>query len=407
MRIHVWGINYAPEWTGIGPHNTALCEFLRARGHTVEMFTTFAYYPAWKKAPEDCGRLFRTDQINGIAVHRCWHFVPGKPSTAKRIFHEFSFVLTSLLRMLSRPRPEVIVVVSPPLLLGVAAWLAGLVKRTPFVFHVQDLQPDAAIRLGMLKPGLFIRSLCALEKFAYRKAWRVSGISDGMLRAFAEKGVAPEKTFCFPNGIAFSEPPPVGRFRVSHGIANTDFLAVYSGNLGVKHGLTVLTDAAGMLTRPDVKLVICGDGAGREELERRKADLPNMILLPLQAPDTYREMLTDADLCLITQQAGSGHAFFPSKLLNALAFSKPVLAVADADSELARAVEAGKFGVVIPPGQPHSVAKALDTFAANPKPLGALGTAGRRYVEQFETQNVLTAFARCLEEAAVVGENSP
>ena len=32
MKVTVWGINYAPELTGIAPYNTALCEHLRARG---------------------------------------------------------------------------------------------------------------------------------------------------------------------------------------------------------------------------------------------------------------------------------------------------------------------------------------------------------------------------------------
>ena len=52
MRILVWGINYAPEVTGIGPCNTVLCEHLRAAGHEVEMVTSFPYYPGWRKRAE-------------------------------------------------------------------------------------------------------------------------------------------------------------------------------------------------------------------------------------------------------------------------------------------------------------------------------------------------------------------
>ena len=48
MRVIVWGINYAPEITGIAPHNVALCEFLQRHGHDVEMVTTFSYYPGWR-----------------------------------------------------------------------------------------------------------------------------------------------------------------------------------------------------------------------------------------------------------------------------------------------------------------------------------------------------------------------
>ena len=170
MKIAVWGINYAPELTGIAPYNQILCEHLQQTGHESSMVTTFAYYPAWKKAEADRGRLFRTDNINGVKVHRCCHYVPAKVSSLKRIFHEATFVATSFLRLLTLPTPDVYVVVSPPLLLGLVAWLLTRFRRAPFVFHVQDLQPDAAMALGMLKPSTFTRLLYWLEAVAYRKA---------------------------------------------------------------------------------------------------------------------------------------------------------------------------------------------------------------------------------------------
>ena len=214
MRVIVWGINYAPEFTGIAPHSLALCEFLHARGADVSMVTAFAYYPSWQKRPEDRGRLYRTDVIDGVPVHRCWHFVPAHVSALKRILHEGSFVFTSTVRALFLPRPDVYVVVSPPLLLGVAAWLVGKLKRAPFVFHVQDMQPDAAVGLGMLKPSWFTRALYGLEAFAYRHAARVSGITRGMLKTFQSKGVPESKLIYFPNAIDLKSeavPPPTRR----------------------------------------------------------------------------------------------------------------------------------------------------------------------------------------------------
>src|SRR5262249_10378750 len=164
-----------------GPYNTTLCDFLLSRGHRVRMVTSFQYYPAWRRDAKDTGRLYRTDDVDGVTVHRCWLFVPRRPTALKRILHELSFVLASFARLLALPKPDVIIVVSPPLLLGFAAWLLGCFKRTHFVFHVQDLQPDAAVGIGMVKKGLFTKALYMLEAFAYRKAARVSGISAGML----------------------------------------------------------------------------------------------------------------------------------------------------------------------------------------------------------------------------------
>ena len=398
MRVLVWGINYAPEVTGIAPCNVALCEGLRAAGHDAHMLTTFSYYPGWTKRPEDAGRWFRTDVLNGVPVHRCWHYVPAKVSALKRIAHEGSFVASSFLRSLRLGRFDVAVVVSPPLLLGAAAALRGV----PFVFHVQDLQPDAAVGLGMLKPGAFTRLLYRLEAFAYAKAARVSGISQGMLRAFAAKGVPAEKRVYFPNGASLAglgALPPRGRWRAGHGFAPDDFLAVYSGNLGVKQGLDILLAAAPLVANRQVRIVICGQGAAGARLQEEADRLgrPNLTLLPLQDDEAYREMMADTNLALITQQAGTGQYFFPSKLLSALACARPVLAVADGDSELALALGEGGFGLRTPAGDAAALAGALDRAAAmDNAELRAWGEAGRKYVERFEWANVLAEFERTL-----------
>ena len=404
MRIIVWGINYAPEFTGIAPHSVALCEFLLEQGHDVEMVTSFPYYPTWQKRPEDRGRLYRTDIVNGVPVHRCWHFVPGRVSALKRIVHEGSFVFTSTLRAIFLERPEVFVVVSPPLLLGVAAWFAGKLKRAPFVFHVQDMQPDAAVGLGMLKQSWFTRALYGLEAFAYRHAARVSGITCGMLATFRSKGVAESKLIYFPNAISLknNEPPPQrGEFRKRHGFATGEFLAIYAGNLGVKQGLEVLLETAALLRDRRIRFLICGDGAQREALaaRAREMELPNFSMLPLQKGRDYRALLVDADVCFITQQAGAGNSFFPSKLLGLLAESKPVVTVAAPECELARSVEEGNFGVNVPPGQPRELAAVLDVLAKDPQRMAKFGEAGRRYVEQFEKERVMENFSR--ELAAV------
>jgi colanic acid biosynthesis glycosyl transferase WcaI len=408
MRVVVWGINYAPEITGIAPHNVALCEFLQRHGHDVEMVTTFPYYPAWQKRPEDRLTFFRTHRIDDVRVRRCWHFVPARASAWKRIVHEATFVLTSTIRILSLKRPNAYIVVSPPLLLGTAAWFVGKLKGSPFVFHVQDLQPDAAVGLGILKAGLFTRVLYRLEAFAYRHAVCVSGISEEILEAFRHKGVPERKLILFPNAVALPERgeiPPAGRFRAKHGFAPNEFLAIYAGNLGIKQGLHLLLDAAELLrSDKDIRIVIAGDGAVREMLEQdaHERGLTNLSILPLQFGSDYKELLVDADISLITQQSGSGNAFFPSKLLITLAYSSPVVTVSDEGSALARVVAEGRFGRNILPGKAELLAGTLRDLMQNRQQLRDWGAAGRNYVERFEQRKVLEKFVVWLERLFAV-----
>jgi colanic acid biosynthesis glycosyl transferase WcaI len=402
--VIVWGINYSPEKTGIAPYNKILCDHLSRLGFDVEMVTAFPYYPAWKKAPEDSGTLYRRTEIDGVPVHRCWHYVPSRVSTLKRMLHEASFVATSFLKVLMLKKADLYMVVSPPLLLGSAAWLVSWIKRAPYFFHVQDLQPDAALGLGMIKEGVFIRMLFALERLAYEKAARVSGISGGMVTAFKSKGVPTDKVTYFPNPVQLNNGnthAERGVFREENGFSERDFLVVYSGNLGAKQGIEIAVEAAALLADTNVKFVICGEGARRPHLENfiHLQKLSNVTLLPLLEQHAYHQMLTDADVCLITQQRGSGRAFFPSKLLATLAFAKPVVTVADEDSELCRALMENGFGVNVLPGEPRQLAEALRQLSDAPTKLLEYGQAGRRFVEQFDTEKVLNEFAHTVQDA--------
>jgi colanic acid biosynthesis glycosyl transferase WcaI len=164
----------------------------------------------------------------------------------------------------------------------------------------------------------------------------------------------------------------------------------------MKQGLDALLEAAPLLRDPRIRIVICGEGAQRESLMQRVRELlPKASILPFQAD--YRGLLADADVCFITQQAGAGNAFFPSKLLGLLAESKPVITVAAPECELALSLAEGKFGANVPPGQAQELADLLDALAQDPARLAEYGAAGRRYVEQFEKGRVLQSFAEELD----------
>jgi colanic acid biosynthesis glycosyl transferase WcaI len=302
------------------------------------------------------------------------------------------------MRILLLRQPDVYVVVSPPLLLGAAGWLVATLKRAPFVFHVQDLQPDAAVGLGMLQTGLFTRALYWLEAFAYKHATRVSGISEEIVDAFRGKCVPDRKLILFPNAVALPgerDIPMRGKFREKHHFAAGEFLAAYAGNLGVKQGLEILLDAADLLrAEKAIRIVIAGDGAAREKIEEKIRDrnLSNISMLPLQYGIDYKEFLIDADVSLITQQSGSGNAFFPSKLLVTLAYSCPLVTVADEESALARAVANGRCGKNVLPGDPKQLANCLRDLSEDREQLRQWGANGRAYVEQFEQRRVLDKF---------------
>jgi len=397
MRIVVWGINYTPEQIGIAGCNVALCEHLVEQGCDVTMLTAFPYYPEWRKRAGDAKRIFGCEKNNGVHVLRCWHYVPRRINTPKRILHELSFVVLSFLRLLFVSRPDLLIVVSPPLLAGVAARLVCRLRGGKYLMHLQDLQPDAAINLGMVKSSILIRAFKFLESVAYRGAWRISAVSGGMLDVLRKRGVPAAKLRYFPNGTNPAAEVPCGRFRALNRFDADKFLVVYSGNLGVKQGLHHLIFAARQVRNPAVQLIICGEGAEKKRLLELAAGIRNVWFRGVLEIKDYKEMLADADLMVASVVSRSGSSFFPSKLLSACSAGKPVVAICDLDSELATVVETNRCGVVVRSGDIEGLAQRLDELSRDRRQLEPMGRAARELSDRYLWSDVLAKFARDAE----------
>ncbi|MES2307631.1 MAG: WcaI family glycosyltransferase [Verrucomicrobiota bacterium] len=413
MKILVWGINYAPEVTGIAPYNQGLCEFLVEKGHEVHMLTTFPYYPEWKKRPGDDEILYQTEIQKGVQVHRCWHYVPPQPSPFQRIVHEASFVCNAFIRGLFIDKIDRIVLISPPLPLGIAGWILSLWRGVPFVYHIQDLQPDAGIHMGLIQSPLLQRFLYACERLIYSKAAKITVISYAMKSMIEAKGHPKEKIELFPNWYHRLVPASkegsrsesevsseeAFSFKKSLSIPSTPLLLVYSGNFGKKQGLEILVETASRVSPERAHWIFCGDGAAKAELVQRVQELKlnHVHFLPLQEISKYRRLLEESDLCLVSQIGGTGKFFFPSKLLSILSHGKPVLTVADEDSELAHAMTHG-FGINHPTHDPDQIAASIEKLFHDRSQLQTMGEKGRAYVAQFDKTKILSEFEELLQK---------
>lgn len=364
MRILILSINYWPEETGIGAFTTYRAEYLAARGHDVTVCTTFPYYPEWKVPATYAGKLTSSESRNGVRILRSYAYIPGSVTSVKRVLHEASFVFSSLLRAFFQSRPDVLLVVSPPLGLAMNAVLLSRIWRIPYVFDVEDLQPDAAAELGML-PKPILTAMYKVERMAYRNAGLVSTLTTGMMRRIVEKGVPEEKTALFePRSDASLAAISTGEgaaFRARH-LLKDKFIVSHSGNMGVKQGLGVILDAAA-LSGHDQSMVflIVGDGAVRGKIQQRAQELalPNVMFLPLLDACEFRGFLKASDLCLVTQQKTVSDMVFPSKTVTYMAAGCPVIASVNRNSEVARTVEESRAGLVVEPEDPGALLAAI------------------------------------------------
>jgi colanic acid biosynthesis glycosyl transferase WcaI len=373
MKILFLGINYWPEETGIAAFNTGRCEYLAARGHTIAMCTGMPYYPEWRIAERYRGRLFTSERRNGVRILRSWLYVPRKVTSLRRILHEGSFIATATIRALGAWKPEILVVVSPPLGLAIPAILLSRLCRIPYIFHVADLQPDAAVDLGMLREGRLTRALYALEHLAYRKAALVSTLTEAMRQRIMDKGISDRKVTLFAD---WSEPalfhiPSSGgdtEFRRRYGLEDKH-LVLHAGNMGVKQGLEVVLKAAQLSReRQDIVYLLVGDGAVRHSLEARARELslPNVRFLPHQDKESFHQILAATDVSLVTQQRSVGDIVFPSKIRTLLAAGCPVVASLNHGSEVARVVAEAGVGLVTAAEDPQALNLAIAALLSDP-----------------------------------------
>jgi colanic acid biosynthesis glycosyl transferase WcaI len=194
MKILLYGINFAPELTGIGKYTGELAAWLVSRGHDVRVVSAPPYYPAWAVSP-GYSNAYRTEAWQGVRLVRCPLWVPRQPGGAKRLVHLASFALSSLPVMLAQVlwRPKLVWVVEPALFCAPAAVAVARLRGARAWLHVQDFEVDAAFDLGLLK-GQRIRALVAgVERWLMRRFDVVSTISQRMHQRLLAKGVdAPE-----------------------------------------------------------------------------------------------------------------------------------------------------------------------------------------------------------------------
>ena len=414
MRITFVGINYWPDSTGIAPFTTGRCEYLAAHGHQVTVFTGFPYYPQWRIPHHYRWRLKSREERNGVEILRSWLYVPSQVTAHSRILHEASFVVSSMLRAFARgtrTRPDLLIVTTPPLALSLSAILLSRLWRIPFVQHVPDLQPDAALDLGMLRPGKLMNLLYRIELLGYRNASLVSTLTEAMRTRIVSKGVSPEKVILSSDWARSElfEVPAVGgglELRRSLGLGE-ELLVVHAGNMGIKQGLDVILGAAER-SRNDrsIKYLLVGSGSMREQLEQRAkaARLQNLIFVPLLPDDKFLDLLAASDISLVTQQKSVADIVFPSKVITLMSSARPIIASVSAGSEVAKVLKEADAGVIVEPEDPAALLGAITSLRDDPEKRARLGISARTFAECcWEKQRTLSTFESHLLRIAACG----
>jgi colanic acid biosynthesis glycosyl transferase WcaI len=342
-----------------------------------------------------------------MQVHRVWHPLGPLGRTALRVGEALTKAFLGSLRGLTLGRPDVILTVGAPII-GALVWsVPKRVHGSRLVNVVYDLYPEISIESGKLKNPVLIRA----ASYSAALHWRCADInvvlSDGFRRILLEKGVDTDRIAVVPVWIDTKEIQPMDRensWRIEQGIDSGKTVILYAGTIGVISGATVAVEAAEMLReRSDILFLFVGDGAEKARAEKRcsKLQLPNVRFLPFQPRSRLCEVQATADIGLVTLAPGLGRTSLPSKVLGYMAAGRPVIASVEEDSDTARTIEDGRFGIVVPPADPGALARAVTALAEDaPRRLEMGEHARRMVVQRHDADGVMEQYVDLLTDLA-------
>ncbi len=399
MHILIYSYNYHPEPIGIAPLMTELAEGLVERGHEVRVITGMPNYPQRQIYDGYKGKLYVNEQKNGVKIQRSYLRIKSKPNLIDRLLLELSFVFTSLPQALKGQRPDVILLTVPPLLVCLPATLLGWLYNCPVVLNVQDILPEAAVRVGLIKNKLIIRAFETLEKFAYRTAHTISVIADGFVDNLVQKNVPANKIACIPNWVNLNFIKPLSKqnnsWRSAHQLDNK-FVVLYSGNIALTQGLETVVEAAVRLRHiKDIAFVIAGESKALERLQQHclNCGADNVLLVPLQPREKLPQMLAAADVGLIVQKSNVISFNMPSKIPLLLASGRPIVGSVPDTGTAAKAIKQSGGGIVVQPESPESLANAVQNLYENPVLAAQLGDKGRKFaVKNYAFEQALDSY---------------
>jgi colanic acid biosynthesis glycosyl transferase WcaI len=381
---------YFPPDTGSAAHLFyELGGALVKHGHDVDVLTSFPSYHAQGDLSCYRWRLWLNEtlgegiKVARVAVPRLFHDTP-----VGRGLWQFSCSVIFLLRGLLLSKPDVVLVYSPPLPLGLTAWGLRLFRGMPFVLNVQDLFPQSAIDLGVLSNGFLIRFFKRLERFLYRQANHITVHSSGNQEYVAACGAEPERVTVMGNWVDTDFIRPDERrndFSQEYGL-DDKFVVSFAGIIGYSQDLDVILEAGRLLRDyPRIHFLIVGDGAGktRHEQKAQRMGLSNVQFLPMQPRHRYPASLHASDVSLATLRAEVATPVVPSKILSAMAAGRPIITSMRLEGDAPRLIEEAQCGYALPPGDSQALAETVQTLYHDVTLRERLGQNGRRYAEAY------------------------
>ena len=386
-------------WPDSPPYASMLrtiAERLAADGHNVHVFASMpSYYEGSSDTP-------RAERLGAVTVRRVPVLPEGSRNLIVRVINTVIYCVALFVHIL-RTKPDVVTASSfPPVVAALAASSAARIVRARFVYHVQDVHPEASRVVGGLMGRTPIFQIFGwLDRTNLRRATRIITLSEdmaGTLRARGGDGLPIVVINNFLVETFEGEEPSPPESRAAPGRRRL----LFAGNLGRFQNLHRLTEGAVMALErhPNAEIAFQGNGAAKADLISRYSDHPQIRFLPfVKSYPAARALISEADVAVVSLAKGMHRVVYPSKLLTYLGLGLPVLALVDSSSEMASEIAREGTGVIPEGESAEEIAAAID-LVLQPERLGEMRRAARAKAAQVQAPARLETWRELMRELA-------
>jgi colanic acid biosynthesis glycosyl transferase WcaI len=302
-----------------------------------------------------------------------------------RVASYASFYLGAFFRMLTAPRPDLIVTLTTPPLLSLIGTIAKALRGSRHFIWEMDVYPDVAIDLSYFKAdGWVARSTGALADWSRRHANGIIALGECMKERLLVRGSDPTRIFVADNWADGTSILPKARPFANDG----RLVLLYSGNLGLAHDLDTLTGALLNLKEDTrFRFLFVGSGGRRDELASfvTTHNLQNVDLRPYVERESLGTSLASGDIGLVTQREECCGSVVPSKVYGLLAAGRPILFIGPRDATPARIIDRFRCGWHVDCGDVSGLTNVLQRLVNCPSEVALAGERAREaLMEHFD-----------------------
>ena len=391
MKLLILTQYFPPE---VGAPQNRLYELalrLRSKGIDISVLTAMPNYPQMVVHKEYKGKCYCKEDMNGLKIHRSWIYVSNSKSIIPRLLNYFSFVFSSLwFGLFKIKKQDVLLVESPPLFLGITAYLLSRAKRAKMIFNVSDLWPESAEKLEIINNKTLLSLATKLEEFCYRKSALITGQTQGIVRNIKSR-FPNKKVYWLKNGVDIKfydvnkTQQEANAWRKTNGYSEEDFILFYGGIIGHAQGLDIILNAAKILEdKPKIKFVMLGSGPEKERLLALKEEikLNNLEFYDAVPKTKMQEIIMDMNATIVPlKKLDLFKGAIPSKIFENLALKKPIILGLEGEAK-ELFIDEGNCGLAFEPENKENLVKQILTLYNNPELSKQLGENGLKYASE-------------------------